>query len=516
MAFKCDKVDGWAVRFFPHFRFSRIAAQEEEFFYPIDVETGLLLHRAAAADTGANSTHDRGTAIFHWSPNDVEWEGDLAVPNPGIGDARFAGRPDPAGDFGDWFLNFGGWCEATTRLTGQNVYTWDLFKSGVYDQLGLPNSQEPTDVDNCEDTADLATPQQFQPDATGLHTYVEALEVGELLESMAPEQDLNNFPAELDGFKAGAQTLKDQAGSLKLDQLQALTYYLFYPGSVHSDPESQSHRVREGDWEGITLFSDDLDKGFQFASYSQGYQDNVYPFPLSACRAREDMIMRNNDHPVVFVAWGSHANYFTDRQSAVQTEEADINWMQVLGLALGGLAVVLVFGAVASLATPAGPVLAPVLLALALLVYIASLVILAMDVFFSEHPEDRAAFDRSPRDEAHQGNGAVAGEGAVGTPGNPPPAVPGITPFIRHVVNAEGCAAPDWWKFSGRWGVCVVKREVMLTGGDRWANGVNRRTAEGYTLAHANLEAFFDHRSSIVDCETRASYTYEFESAECQ
>jgi len=165
MAFKCDKVDGWAVRFFPHFRFSRIAAQEEEFFYPIDVETGLLLHRAAAADTGANSTHDRGTAIFHWSPNDVEWEGDLAVPNPGIGDARFAGRPDPAGDFGDWFLNFGGWCEATTRLTGQNVYTWDLFKSGVYDQLGLPNSQEPTDVDNCEDTADLATPQQFQPDA---------------------------------------------------------------------------------------------------------------------------------------------------------------------------------------------------------------------------------------------------------------------------------------------------------------------------------------------------------------
>lgn len=524
--YTCDDVNNWALRFFPALKFSKGPNGENEPFYPVDPE-GWISHKAAPGEVmpPPNNPYHRGTALYRWRAGipGFSWDAWRSLPPrlgagqikldasaTGIGSAEFAARPpkQPAADpDGDWFLDFGGWSDPAAKTYGQMGYTWKLYKEKVYDNLGLPASSTPNEPAPAASAP--AAPASFAPDAQALHATAEFAEVERFLFELLDV----SLPADLAELEQGQTKIQGLAERLR--EFQALTYYLFYPGYVPPDG-----KLMEGQWEAISVFLRDNGGGALealFASYSQGYRAGMFPLPLAACKAIGDM-ERDGEHPIAYVAHGSHANYFTPLGSE-QSTDPGVNWGAVGGYsAAGAVAAVGVGLIVAGLAS--SPIGWPLVIAGAILLIIAALIALFTWLFTKDDEAPAPPpYDAGARpNDTHGGDGAPAGGGSgTGTPSNPPPApgspaAGGSPPFLIQPVapylekKEPRCAVPAWWGYVGRWGVCVDDPIAVATGG--WGNGTWRRWPDGYTLTHRNIEALVDYLTGEIDRKTKVAHTY--------
>lgn len=541
MAYTYDQLLQWAAQFFPAFRFSRGPGGEAEVFYPVEVDSWLRHQLRADASQAA---HLRGTALYRWraaapliaadqwrSQTPVVASGALTLDanaQTGIGHDRFAAQPpeDPASpqarktSEGDWYLDFGGWNDATARSAGQLGYAWTLY-APVFDQLGLPSSVRPVEPDGAdEDLSGATPPARFDAPRDALHTYVEFGPIARIIDELIDVE----LPAQLSGVRQGRATFQDN-DTEKLQDLIGLTYNLFYPVFAPRD-----HKLMEGQWEAVTLLLRDEGGGsmkVDHASYSQGYENRgfgpgLYPRLFAHCHSANaaEIEWEGTTHPVVYVAWGSHANYFTPRSSE-QSIDPEINWGVVIlsGAVFVAAALVAIVGAVfivvgvlclvgtIDIAVPCWAliVIGAALIALAVAMVVGAVALLAATAASAE--ETQLPFDETPRDDSHGGEGAATNVGAVGPPDAPP--VTGGSSFIMHPVSADPnitdrrAVPPAWWRYVGRWGVCVDDAAAQGEA-PSWSNGAWRRRPDGYTPTHRNLEAFIDHTLDEHDHEADA------------
>jgi hypothetical protein len=89
-------------------------------------------------------------------------------------------------------------------------------------------------------------------------------------------------------------------------------YWLFYEFDDWHSLHSRLWQAHEGDWESVTI-AVDHDGRPQFAAYSEHCSGTV--------RTWSAVKTRGGTHPVVYVALGSHANYFTNTPSSTRFTE---------------------------------------------------------------------------------------------------------------------------------------------------------------------------------------------------
>jgi hypothetical protein len=520
-----DDASAWALRFFPTLKFSKGSDGDNEAFYPVDPE-GWVSHRADASEVvpPVNNPHHRGTALHRWRAGipGVTWDNWRSIPPhigagnitddataSGIGSPEFKSQPnktsvsDPEGD---WFLDFGGWSDPAAKTYGQMNYAWKFYTDKVYGALGLPASGAPKEPAPPLNTP--PAPANFVPNSSALRASVEFAPLEKVLSELLDVV----LPADLAEIEQGQSKIQGLAD--RLSEFQALTYYLFYPGYVPPDG-----KLMEGQWEAISLFLKDTGGGnpvAEFASYSQGYRGGIFPMPLAACKAIADMELQG-EHPVAYVAQGSHANYFTPRGSE-QSVDPGVHWGAALGYGAAGTVAAVGVGLITLglLSTPVGWPLVLAGLAclfLALLIAVLTWLFTKDDEAPTPPPYDQGA---RPND-VHEGNGASGGGQAVGTADSPPPAAgsaaaDGKVPFVIRVVapyldkpDRRG-EPPSWWGYAGRWGVCVDDPIAAAASG--WGNGTWRRWPDGYTLTHRNVEALVDYLNGEIDRKTNVARSY--------
>jgi hypothetical protein len=529
MAYTYDNLVQWAAQYFPALKFSRGPGDRDELFYPCDAEAWLR-HRSNTAQ----APHLRGTSIFRWraakpgsgaelwrghdadvAPGAITFDADAQT---GIAHGRFLAPPplnplDPASgpSDGDWYLDFGGWSDAADRSFGQLTYpstVWD----DAFVAAGLPVGAPPPEPDGVQEDLSNAQPSQFAPGST-LHAYAEFGSLSRIIAQLANVQ----LPAALASLQQERTVLQGKAS--ELEHLLGLTYHLFYP--VYTPPDG---KLMEGQWEAISLFFEDKGSGSlsrAFAAYTQGYENRgigpgLFPRPLSRCNSIGDVEWQG-DHPVVYVAWGSHANYFTPR-STEQTTEVPVDSGAIwVGVGLFGLAAlaalaggVLIVAGVAcivgtlDLAVPCWLVVAAGVALLVLAISLAAAAVALLAASAAEEQAETLPFDETPRPDSHAGDGAAPPPGAVGTPDQPPPGA--VPEFMLHPISADPdiddkrAAPPAWWGYVGRWGVCVndLQAEADPPG---WSNGAWRRRPDGYTATHRNVEALIDLLHEQADSE---------------
>ncbi len=91
-----------------------------------------------------------------------------------------------------------------------------------------------------------------------------------------------------------------------------LRYWLFYELDDWHSLRNRLWQAHEGDWESISVAVDN-DGQPQFAAYSEHCSGTV--------RTWSAVTKRGGTHPVVYVALGSHANYFTNTPSSTRFTE---------------------------------------------------------------------------------------------------------------------------------------------------------------------------------------------------
>ena len=332
------------------------------------------------------------------------------------------------------------------------------------------------------------------------------------------------LPPELDEFRAGGRTVPDDLGDLKENpaSMVALNYYLFYPASITTyTGGSQKHR--EGDWELVSIYLKDTegrgepdDYELAYASYSRGWEGGLFPFPgYPESRPSADMEF-DGKHPMVYVAYGSHANFFLaldEPFSAPATGPLDdVNWglfgWQAAAVVVGILAgiALIVLGILTgwTIAGIALVVIGVILIFLSIIIAIAAAVMLVSDLTDGGPEPEPQPFDAGEEDrqETHDGSGPHGGGGEAVSfdPSSTPPA--GQVVFYSHPIAGDPgiddpagkCRPPSWWTFTGRWGTSVAP-EIALRPNNvsGWKSGTWRRVAEAsYSLTHRNAEALFD------------------------
>jgi hypothetical protein len=89
-------------------------------------------------------------------------------------------------------------------------------------------------------------------------------------------------------------------------------YWLFYEFDDWHSLHSRLWQAHEADWESVTVAVDKAGQP-QLAAYSEHCSGTVRPWSA--------VTKRGGTHPVVYVALGSHANYFTDHPSSTRFTE---------------------------------------------------------------------------------------------------------------------------------------------------------------------------------------------------
>ncbi len=330
-------------------------------------------------------------------------------------------------------------------------------------------------------------------------------------------------------------------GERSLDQMVAFTYHLFY--AAREAPDSPGARHSEGQWEAVTLFfpaelgrrdrSGRLVEGGQIAErpewvvISQGQDRGVdgHWTALEDYGACELL----GEHPIVYVAKGTHRNYFhpVDGETFDPTanpphgpdttshDNSHGSWIGVdqflvlaavlLGIGALIVGILLAFGLVGL------AVFVAVVVAIAILV----LLIMWIVSVCTESSDRDAGEDVSPSPEPDEagpdgpqsgGDGSEEPSGPGPAPGGSPPGGsgppdPGATvglpnsgsptgrstvfPDIRvveHLLVGGASSAPTsfpsdrilenppWWTYGGRWGVRVRN----LPGSGTWESGWRR------------------------------------------
>lgn len=518
MALSCDDYITLVDRFFPQFTFTRLgegSLVQHEPFYPSDPE-GWITHRAL--DPAAANPHGKGTSLHTWEV-DSDWIDTPAVREPGelelddggngIGQTDLASRPTNGRQ---WFLNFGGWSAPATKGQGQLGYTWERYDEAIHAPQGL-DSIRPSDF---EPGTGPQQADRFRP-APGLHAYVEFRPLEGIIDELLNVE----LPPELDEFRAGGRTMPDDIGDLKEDpaSMVALNYYLFYPASI-TTYAGGSQKHREGVWELVSLYLKDTqgrgepdDYELAYASYSRGWEGGLFPFPGSESLPRAEMEI-DGSHPRVYVAHGSHANFFhalNEPFSPPETDTvSDVDWVYY-GWQLGFIAL---FFVVAIILIIVGAFLikiggwALIAVGIALLLFAAAFAVqaglqLAADLTDGGPEPEPQLFDaaQEDREETHDGSGPDGGgdQAVAYDPASPPPA--GQVVFYSHPIAGDPgiddptgkCQPPVWWSYSGRWGTSVAPDIALRPNNvSGWKNGTWRRVADrAYSLTHRNAEALF-------------------------
>lgn len=524
MALSCDDYINLTQRYFPELNFARLvegSLVRNEPFYPADPE-GWITHRAL--DPSAANPHRRGTSLHIWDV-DSDWIDTPAVRGPGelalddgsngIGHTDLAGLPTSGRQ---WFLNFGGWFEPSTKGQGQLGYTWQRYDEAVNSPQGLDSSQ-PSDF---EPGSSPGQADRFTP-SPGLHAYVAFRPLEGIINELLDVE----LPPELDEFRAAGRTVPEDLGDLKDNpaSMVALDYYLFYPASITTyTGGSQKHR--EGAWELVSIYLKDTegrgepdDYQLAYASYSRGWGGALFPFPSDPeSRPKADMEL-NGTHPMVYVAYGSHANFFhalDEPFSSPATDTIDeVDWALfgwqagavVIGI-LGGI-VLIVLGILTgwTVAGAALVVIGVIMIILAIIIAVAAAVMLVSNLTDGGPEPEPQPFDAGEEDrvETHDGSGPNGG-GNQAVPYDPSSAPPaGQVVFYNHPIADDPgiddptgkCRPPVWWTFTGRWGTSVVIEIAPGAPGANdvsgWKSGTWRRVAEtSYSLTHRNAEALFD------------------------
>jgi hypothetical protein len=89
-------------------------------------------------------------------------------------------------------------------------------------------------------------------------------------------------------------------------------YWLFYDFDDWRSPRRRLWQAHEGDWESVTIGLSATQQP-QFAAYSEHCSGTI--------RAWTNVAKRGSTHPVVYVALGSHANYFSSASNSTKFSE---------------------------------------------------------------------------------------------------------------------------------------------------------------------------------------------------
>lgn len=117
-------------------------------------------------------------------------------------------------------------------------------------------------------------------------------------------------PAALDCYAqadaAHALPASVYAASFRTATRTVLEYWLFYPFDLYSttDPPGEFWQDHEGDWEAVAVVLDAKEKPLLVGTSRH----------CSGARRNWKRVQRRATHPVVYVALGSHANYFAPRE----------------------------------------------------------------------------------------------------------------------------------------------------------------------------------------------------------
>lgn len=542
-----------------------------EQFFPAAAEE-VLAHQATESWTKLE-THQRGTAVLlsalaatSYAASNVQAGVDdpngapvtfTATPPEGIG------QPFPYNSATeDMFLDCAGWDDTTSEAapgeaaytTGSIEYLQPLF-SALANAMnsGIPIS-----------TPDPA-PIVGVPRATAPTIYAELDWAGrypildqERVNKIGGQHD---FPATITPAPIGIVPLPPGTGPLTaLNNYLALTYYLFYPAMEMSPAPDPSERIREGQWEAVTIFlkgtpnfgdidkqgrpdfsfslpivTPNLQRGLtgltpRFLVYSQGYglfNDNfnplsaeVRPWPGQPGSASMPVNLTGDfqTHPFVYVTAGTHRNLFTIDATVTPGPSSGPNTgLNVTGAALMGAAGSALGICVPLLIVPppAGIVAAAVCAVIAAVIFIIGLLLFILSFLFpSSNPPSESPQSAQP------GTQVARDDGPAALP-------PGLTSSISGSSNASsvtvptlrliseygfdptppittyplppggGVEMPSWWTYPGRWGV----RITPLASG-QWDSGARRTDPFGRTRAYWNAYQLVEFIAASGDAQT--------------
>jgi hypothetical protein len=328
-----------------------------------------------------------------------------------------------------------------------------------------------------------------------------------------------------------------------LNNYLALTYYLFYPAMETSPvamPDLGANRLREGQWEAITIFlKGDPDFGVtdpqgrpdfslglssvfvplpaltpRFLAYSQGYtlgDDNfnplsaeVRPWPDPMNLTALPVSILAGTHPVAFVTAGTHRNLFSiDATVTPGTSSPDtaLNTTGAATMGAAGSALGICAGVLLATPPPVNAAGFVICVIVAAVIFLIGLILFILSFLFpsttqsTETPQSTQPGTDVARDDgpaaipALSGTTVTTNASSVAQPTlrliseygfDPTPPITGY-PLPSPLPSTGGIEMPSWWSFAGRWGV----RITPLASGE-WDSGSRRTDPFGRTRAYWN------------------------------
>jgi hypothetical protein len=518
-----------------------------EQFFPAVAEE-LLAHQATES-WNKMPTHQRGTAVLETQltatsyaagnvqagvddPTGAPLTFDATVPN-GIGQP-FAFNSNQQ----DLFLDCAGWNDTGSEvLPGAPSYTRGSIEYLQQLFSGLGNAMN--------SAIPVATPQptpKFSiPRLTSPTIYAELDWAGRypVIDQARVQQvgGLPDFPSSIGGTGGNTPGLLSA-----LNNYLAITYHLFYAAMETSPagaPNPDVNRIREGQWEAITIFlKGDPDFGvtdrqgrpdfpFEFArdpsgipfglmqirgltprflAYSQGYSLGDDSFnPLNAdVRPWTMASIIAGSHPMVFVTAGTHRNLFAIDATVTPGTSTPDTALNTTGAALmgaAGSAMGICAGVLLATPPPADVAGFVVCVIVAAVLFLIGLILFILSFLFpSTSPSTETPQSTQPGTDVARDDGPAAIPtlpGTTVTTNASSVAVPTIRlisefgfdptppittyPLPSPLPATGGIEKPSWWTFPGRWGV----RVTPLASG-QWDSGSRRTDPFGRTRAYWN------------------------------
>lgn len=517
--YTCDQLVEFSRKFAPQFLYDKRESGEDEEFFPINIESWLT--HEANWDGGAGHCAEpmpdrpqRGSSIWDYEtspgsgwakvhPGQIHLSPATADPDDDqdfVGNEVFKNNPKH-------FVNFGSWipCPSNGSVPEKFINREECnreYDFQIYDRARPVSRPEGMDPQWPESNPSMNP--DYPPSLT---CYCEVERGADLLQIALSEVE------EFEGI--GLPDVYDQQKYQPLSDYLVFTYYFFYPVM---QPFKQG-KFMEGQWEAVSIFV--KEQGHKehpiprFVVYSQSYDHNVdgwwIPKQVAQSVEANDLLKMDGNHPIAYVSWGSHGNYFDPKLNPVKTEPEDqlewYEWGMIGGwvLCAYGIATGNVYAAVA------GAIIFAICWIIAL---IASLC--GGD---DEESEERSYQPESTVDETHNGDGP-----AVTTPGSdtpsPPPDQPQVSFTLRNIdrtdegairvpppqsVFAEDpedppniCEYPFWWDFTGRWGVMVDPNIASNDGskGADWTHGSRRIDNNSISRSVWNLRELMDEKDN--------------------
>ena len=538
-----DVITALAKNFQPYLLFDPM-----ERFFPAVAEEWL--DHQASERWDKTPTHERGTAVLLAQLTDTSFSAANVVAGndpPAGGPLQLSSAaPDGIGQAfhfnptsQDLFLDCAGWDDTISEVSPEDP----TFTSGDIDYLdllfrGLANAMNSSGIPLDNPTP----PPKFDfVRSTSPTVYVEIEWAGRY--PILDQDRVNQVGGQPDFPPSIGGSQPTPPGPLRaLDNYLTLNYYLFYPAMEPSpavaQPDFETWRNREGQWEAISIFLKgnpnfditdpdgrpdfDGEPNPQFVVYSRGYkrgQDNFSSLDAEV-RPWIDIELLDTQHPVAYVTAGTHKNLFsiaattTTVPGGQSQPNPDLNTTggalmglggSLAGTCLGLLPPPLTLGAIVCLAAAGG------------LGFIGFILFLLSEIFRTDPPATTSESPQSSQpgtDVARDGGPSAVPAGAGGPPapsGLPPSSVvqttlrfisrfrfDPTTPVTAYPLPSPGVnEMPTWWLFPGRWGVRVMNRAS-----GQWDSGTRRTDAfersRGYWNAY-QLVAFLGSKDRAQD-----------------